>query len=64
MNWFFWLLLVIAAVALWFLCSFAYRPIGKLFRRIFKEAKDEIEKYDEYVVNIKETKEEKGDLNL
>lgn len=59
MNWFFWLLLVIAAVAFWFLCSFAYRPIGKLFRRIFKEAKDEIEKYDEYVVNTKETKEEK-----
>lgn len=59
MNWFFWLLLIIAAVALWFLCSFAYRPIGKLFRRIFKEAKDEIEKYDEYVVNTKETKEEK-----
>jgi hypothetical protein len=59
MNWFFWLLLIIAAVAFWFLCSFAYRPIGKLFRRIFKEAKDEIEKYDEYVVNTKETKEEK-----
>jgi hypothetical protein len=53
------LLLIIAAVALWFLCSFAYRPIGKLFRRIFKEAKDEIEKYDEYVVETKETKEEK-----
>jgi hypothetical protein len=51
-----------AAVALWFLCSFAYRPIGKLFRRIFKEAKDEIEKYDEYVVETKE--EQKGDLSL
>lgn len=59
MNWFFWLLIILAAVALWFLCSFAYRPIGKLFRRIFKEAKDEIEKYDEYVVEINETKEEK-----
>jgi F0F1-type ATP synthase membrane subunit b/b' len=59
LNWFFWLLLIVAAVALWFLCSFAYRPIGKFFRRIFKEAKDEIEKYDEYVVETKETKEEK-----
>ena len=45
---------MIGAVLLWFLLSFAYRPIGKLFRRIFKEAKDEIEKHDEYVVETKE----------
>lgn len=62
MNWFFWLLLIIAAVAFWFLCSFVYRPLGKLFRRIAKEAFDEIEKYDEYVVETKETKEEEKEI--
>ena len=62
MNWFFWLLIIIAAVAFWFLCSFAYRPIGRLCRRIFKEAKDEIEKYDEYVVETNETKEEQKEI--
>lgn len=62
MNWFFWLLLIIVAVAIWFLCSFAYRPVGKLFRRVYKEARDEIEKYDEYIVETDETKEEKKEI--
>ena len=62
MNWFFWLLLIIVAVAIWFLCSFVYRPVGKLFRRVYKEAMDEIEKYDEYIVETDETKEEKKEI--
>ena len=62
MNWFFWLLLIVAAVAFWFLCSFAYRPLGKLFRRIYKEAMDEIEKYDEYIVDENETTKEKKEI--
>lgn len=62
MNWFFWLLLIIVAVAFWFLCSFTYRPLGKLFRRIYKEAMDEIEKYDEYVVDTNETTKEEKEI--
>lgn len=42
MNWFFYLLVAIGLVALWFLCSFAYKPIGKFFHRIYKDARDEI----------------------
>jgi F0F1-type ATP synthase membrane subunit b/b' len=56
LNWFFYLLAAIAIVLLWFLLSFAYRPIGKFFRRIFKEAKEEIIKCDEDVVKSKEEK--------
>jgi hypothetical protein len=42
MNWFFYLLVAIGLVALWFLCSFAYKPIGKFFHHIYKDARDEI----------------------
>lgn len=36
------LLVIIGAVALWFLLSFLYKPIGKLITRIYKDAVDEI----------------------
>lgn len=42
MNPVFWLLIVITTVFLWFLLAFLYRPIGKFFYRIWKDAIDEI----------------------
>ena len=42
MNWFFYLLVVIGLIAFWFLCSFAYKPLGKFFHRIYKNTRDKI----------------------
>lgn len=42
MNWVFYVIVVIAVVLLWFLCSFVYKPIGKFFYRLYKDARDEI----------------------
>lgn len=47
MNLVFLLLVILAAVAVWFLLSFAFRPIGRFFYRIWKDAVDEINKNDE-----------------
>lgn len=33
-------LIIIAAIFLWVICSFLYKPIGRLFNRLFKDAKD------------------------
>lgn len=44
MNPVFVILVVLAAVALWFLLSFTFRPIGKLFARIWQDAMDEMNK--------------------
>ena len=38
------ILIVIAAILLWFLLSFAFNPLGKLIYRIGKDAVDEINK--------------------
>lgn len=34
------ILLFIAACLLWLVCSFLYKPLGKLFGRLIKDAKD------------------------
>lgn len=47
MNPIFVLLVILVAIATWFLLSFAFRPIGKLFYRIWKDAIDEINKNNE-----------------
>lgn len=47
MNPTFVILVILAAIAIWFLLSFAFRPIGRLFYRIWKDAVDEINKNDE-----------------
>lgn len=47
MNPVFVFLVILAAVAVWFLLSFAFRPIGRFFCRIWKDAVDEINKNDE-----------------
>jgi F0F1-type ATP synthase membrane subunit b/b' len=42
------LLIIIALVVflIWFAGSFLYRPIGKLFKRMYKDAKETIEQTD------------------
>lgn len=42
MNPVFIFLVILLAIFLWFLMSFAFKPIGKLFYRIWKDAMDEI----------------------
>ena len=34
----FWFLILLGVVALWFLLSFAYKGIGRFFKRIFKDS--------------------------
>lgn len=38
--------IIAAAFLLWLLCSFLYRPIGKLFARLVNDAKEAIEETD------------------
>lgn len=33
-------LVIIGCVALWFLLAFLYKPVGRMFYRIFKDAAD------------------------
>ena len=40
------IILLITAVALWFLLSFLFRPVCKLTYMVYKEAVDEINKND------------------
>lgn len=43
-------LLIIIGLTLffiWFAGSFLYRPIGKLFKRMYKDAKETVEQIDE-----------------
>lgn len=46
MNIVFWLIVILALIALWFLLAFAYGGIGKFFSKIFNDAKEEITKKD------------------
>ena len=46
MNPVFWLLVVAAAVAVWFLGSFIFYPFGKYLYRIWKDAMNEMERED------------------
>ncbi len=39
-------LVLLAAVLLWFLLSFAFKPIGRLFGRLWEDAVDEIKEND------------------
>lgn len=47
MNPIFWILVILATILLWFLLAFAYKPIGKLFCRIWNDAINEINNTDE-----------------
>lgn len=37
-----YLLIVLAAVAMWFLLAFVFRPLGKFLYRIWKDAMNEL----------------------
>lgn len=53
----FWMLVIIALIAFFFLLSFIYKPVGRFFGRIFDETKDAIDAIDnENEENEKETK--------
>lgn len=41
------IIIIVTIILLWFLLAFLYKPIGKLFYRIYKDAMDEITKEDE-----------------
>ena len=41
------LIIIVGIILLWFLLAFLYKPIGKLFYRIYKDAIDEITSEDE-----------------
>ena len=47
MNPAFILIVLIVLVALWFLLSFAFRPLGKLLHSIWKDAMDAMDNEDE-----------------
>lgn len=47
MNPTFVILVILLAIIIWFLLSFAFRPIGRIFYQIWKDAVDEINKNDE-----------------
>jgi hypothetical protein len=42
----FWFLVVLGIIAIWFLLAFAYKGIGRFFKRIFKDSYDAITKKD------------------
>lgn len=44
MNPVFVVLVLLAAFLIWLLCSFLYRPIGKIARRLIDDAQEAMEK--------------------
>jgi hypothetical protein len=50
----FWFLVVLGLCLIWLLCSFLYRPIGKLFSRLVNDAKQEM-----FETNKKEKEKQK-----
>lgn len=46
MNPVFFILVLLAAVLVWFLLSFVFFPLGKLAYRLYKDAMDEINRED------------------
>lgn len=42
----FYILVIVAAILLWFLLSFMFKPLGKLGHRIWKDAADAIDEED------------------
>lgn len=40
----FWIIIIGILILLWFLLAFAFRPIGKLFYKLYKDVKEEINK--------------------
>lgn len=49
MNPVFVVLVLLAAFLIWLLCSFLYRPIGKIARRLIDDAQEAMEKDEEEI---------------
>lgn len=41
------IIIALGLFLIWFAGSFLYRPIGKLFKRMYKDAKETVEQIDE-----------------
>ncbi len=41
------ILIALALFFIWFAGSFLYRPIGKVFKRMYRDAKETVEQIDE-----------------
>lgn len=52
------ILILLGGALLWLLCSFLYRPLGKIAENLFKEAKEAMEEDSK---NSKEEKENKNE---
>lgn len=48
----FWFLVVVGLILLWFFCAFMYKPLGRFFKRIFKDSHDAANKDDPKDFNI------------
>ena len=57
MNFVFYLLIIVAVVALWFLLAFLFKPVGKFFNKLNEDVKDAMELNEE---EKNENKNEKG----
>lgn len=44
MNIVFWLLVILAAIAFWFMAAFLFYPLGRFLYRLWKDATDELSK--------------------
>ncbi len=47
MNIAFYLMVVMAIIAFWFLLAFVFKPVGKFLYKIFKDAEDAMKDEDE-----------------
>ena len=43
----FYILVILATVSLWFLLAFVFKPIGKFFHRLWRDAIDAINEVDD-----------------
>lgn len=58
MNFIFWLLIILSLIFLWFILAFAFKPIGKMFFKLWENVDDEI---NDEKINNSETNNEIND---
>lgn len=54
------LIVLLGGALLWLLLSFVYRPLGRLFCRIWSDAKEEMDRVDPIETNQTDKKTENG----
>lgn len=47
MNITFWILVILVCIGIWFVLAFTFKPIGKLFYKIGKDAMEELKSNQE-----------------